>query len=201
MLSECGKPEPALRFYRRALELDASLIVAHVNAGKLYFGAGRFDEALRSFEAATALAPDNPDAWSSRAGALRELGRLEELLEAARRALSLRDDFPEAAINLGNAFLKLDRPEEALGAYLQASAAAPRSPAALCGQALALRSLGRFSEALTAFEAAEALGSREAAGGQGLPQAHARGLRARTSGIRGALAQGKIAWRSARRPL
>ncbi len=167
MLSECGKPEPALRFSRRALELDASLIVAHINAGKLHFGAGRFDEALRSFEAATALAPDNPDAWSSRAGALRELGRLEESLEAARRALSLRDDFPEAAINLGNAFLKLDRPEEALDAYLRASAAAPRSAAALCGQALALRSLGRFSEALTAFEAAEALGSREAQAGKG----------------------------------
>ena len=37
MLGECGKPEPALRFYRRALELDASLIVAHINAGKLLF--------------------------------------------------------------------------------------------------------------------------------------------------------------------
>ena len=167
MLGECGKPEPALRFYRRALELDASLIVAHINAGKLYFGAGRFAEALSSFEAATALAPDDSDAWSSRAGALRELGRLEESLEAARRALSLRDDFPEAAINLGNACLKLDRPEEAFDAYLKASAAAPGSAVALCGQALALRSLGRFPEALTAFEAAEALGSREAKAGKG----------------------------------
>ena len=27
MLSECGKPESAMRFYRRALELDASLVV------------------------------------------------------------------------------------------------------------------------------------------------------------------------------
>ena len=76
-----------MRFYRRALELDASLVVAHVNAGKLHFRAGRFDEALGSFAAATALAPDDPDAWCSRAGALRELGRLEESLEAARRAL------------------------------------------------------------------------------------------------------------------
>ena len=48
MLGECGKPEPAMRFYRRALELDASLVVAHVNLGKLLFGAGRFAEALRS---------------------------------------------------------------------------------------------------------------------------------------------------------
>jgi tetratricopeptide (TPR) repeat protein len=167
MLGELGKPEPALRFYRRALELDASLVVAHVNAGKLLFSARRFDEALRSFEAATALAPDDPDAWSSRAGTLRELGRLEESLGAARRALSLRDDFPQAAINLGNALLKLDRPEEALSAYLRASAAAPRSATALCGQALALRSLGRYSEALAAFEAAEALGSREAEAGKG----------------------------------
>ena len=37
MLSECGRPEPAMRFYRRALELDGSLVVAHVNYGKLLF--------------------------------------------------------------------------------------------------------------------------------------------------------------------
>jgi tetratricopeptide (TPR) repeat protein len=167
MLGECGKPEPALRFYRRAVELDASLTVAHLNAGKLLFAERRFAEALSSFEAATALAPDDPDAWSSRAGALRELGRLEDSLEAARRALFLRHDFPEAAINLGNALLKLDRAEEALDAYIRASAAAPRSAAALCGQALALRSLGRFSEALAKFEAAEALGGHEAQAGKG----------------------------------
>jgi tetratricopeptide (TPR) repeat protein len=167
MLGECGKPEPALRFYRRALELDASLTVAHLNAGKLLFGERRFTEALASFDAATALAPNDPDGWSSRAGALRELGRLEESLQAAQRALFLRHDFPEAAINLGNALLKLDRAEEALEAYLRAAEAAPRSAAALCGQALALRSLGRFSEALAKFEAAEALGSREAQPGKG----------------------------------
>jgi tetratricopeptide (TPR) repeat protein len=167
MLSECGKPEPALRFYRRALELDASLVVAQVNSGKVLFSAGRFAEALVSFEAATALAPGDPDAWCSRAGALRELGRLEESAEAARRALSLRPEFPEAAINLGNALLKLDRNNEALDAYLRAGEAGPCLATALCGQALALRSLGRFSEALTAFEAAEALGSREAVAGKG----------------------------------
>ena len=68
MLSECGKPDAAMRFYRRALELDGSLVVAHVNSGKLLFGAGRFTEALASFAAATRLAPHDPDAWCSRAG-------------------------------------------------------------------------------------------------------------------------------------
>ena len=143
------------------------MVVAHLNAGKVLFSAGRFAEALVSFEAATALAPDDPDAWCSRAGALRELGRLEDSLEAAQRALALRPDFAEAAINLGNALLKLDRMEEALAAYRQAGAARPNYAAALCGQALALRSLGRFSEALAAFDAAEALGNREAQAGKG----------------------------------
>ena len=167
MLSESGKPEAALRFYRRALNFNPLLVVAHINSGKLLFDARRFAEALAAFEAATALAPDDADAWCSRAGALRELGRLEESLEAARRALSLRPHFAEAAINLGNALLKLDRMDEALDAYRRASAARPRFAAALCGEALALRNLGRFDEALAAFEAAESLGSREAVAGKG----------------------------------
>ena len=167
MLSECGKPDSAMRFYRRALELDASLVVAHVNLGKLLFSAGQFTEALASFAAATRLAPRDPDAWCSRAGTLRELGRLEESVEAAERALELRRDFPEAAINLGNALLKLDRSEEALDAYLRASKPGPCLAKALLGQGLALRSLGRFSEAVMAFDRAAALGSREAVAGKG----------------------------------
>jgi tetratricopeptide (TPR) repeat protein len=167
MLSECGKPDSAMRFYRRALELDASLVVAHVNSGKLLFGTGRFTEALDSFAAATRLAPHDSDAWCSRAGTLRELGRLEESVDAAERALELRRDFPEAAINLGNALLKLDRSEKALEAYLRASEPGPCLAKALLGQGLALRSLGRFSEAMTAFDKAAALGSREAVAAKG----------------------------------
>ena len=123
MLSKSGKPEAALRFYRRALSIDPSLGVAHVNLGKLLFEKCQFAEALAAFEAAATLTPGDADAWCCRAGALRELGRLEESLEAARRALALRPDFVEAAINLGNALMKLDRMDEALCAYRRASAA------------------------------------------------------------------------------
>jgi tetratricopeptide (TPR) repeat protein len=167
ILGECGEPQSAMRFYRRALELDASLVTGHINLGKLLFTAGRFPEALASFETATKLAPHDPDAWCSRAGTLRELGHLEESIEAAERALNLRHDFPEAAINLGNALLKLDRGEEALEAYLNATEPGPCLAKALLGQGLALRSLGRFSEAMTAFDGAAALGGREAVAGRG----------------------------------
>ena len=167
MLGEMGKPEAALRFYRRALALNSRLAVTHSNAGKLLVALGRHDEALEAFEAASALRPADADAWNGRAGALRELGRLEESLVAARRALALKPGFAEAAINLGNVLLKLDRMEEALEAYRRARAARPDYAPALCGEALALRNLGRYGEALAAFEAAEALGSGEAVAGKG----------------------------------
>jgi tetratricopeptide (TPR) repeat protein len=167
MLSECGQPQAAMRFYRRALELDDSLVVGHVNLGKLLFAAEQFTEALACFEAATILAPGGPDAWCSRAGTLRELGRLEESVETAKRALELRPDFPEASINLGNALLKLDRSEEAFDAYLRAGRPGPCFAKALLGQGLTLRNLGRFSEAMSAFDRAAALGSREAVASKG----------------------------------
>jgi hypothetical protein len=167
MLGEMGKPEAALRFYRRALALDSRLAVTHSNTGKLLVQLGRHDEALAAFEAASALKPGDADAWNGCAGALRELGRMQESLVAARRALALKPDFAEGAINLGNALLRLDRMEEALEAYQSARAARPHYAPALCGEALALRNLGRYGEALAAFEAAEALGSREAVAGKG----------------------------------
>jgi protein O-GlcNAc transferase len=71
MLSEHGKAEAALRFYRQALSFNPSLVVAHVNSGKLLFDARRFAEALAAFEAATALAPDDADAWCSHAQIIR----------------------------------------------------------------------------------------------------------------------------------
>ena len=161
------------------------------------FDMGRFEEALAAFEAATALAPADADAWCSRAGALRELGRLEESLEAAQRALALRPDFPEAAINLGNALLKLDRMEEALDAYRRAADARPASPKPMRrGSGVAQsRSLRRSARRVRGRRGAGQPGSCRR---QGLPPAHPRRFRARLGGLRGALASRQVARRGAR---
>lgn len=167
ILAASGKHEPALNFYRRALQLDGGSCIGWSNLGKLLFEMRRFSEALEAFDALLEIAPLDPDGWNSRAGALRELGRLEESVAAAKEALRLRPAFAEAALNLANALLKLDRVEDALSAYERALAARADFASAHCGRALALKSLSRFEEAHAAFAEAERLGSVEAVSGKG----------------------------------
>ena len=170
ILGALAKPEAAIAFYRRALELDPRSDLVWSNLGKQLFKLRRFQKALEAFTRALTLSPGDADLWNSQAGVLRELGRLEESILAAREALRLRPDFAEAALNLGNANLKLDRIEDALQAYQWALACKPDLASAHCGAALALKGLGRFDEARLAFDEAERLGSPEAASGRGCLQ-------------------------------
>ena len=48
MLSECGQPQSAMRFYRRALELDASLVVGHVASSRFQCDASQGSSAWQS---------------------------------------------------------------------------------------------------------------------------------------------------------
>ena len=167
LLERSGRLEPAIRFYRRAVELNPSRETIWSNLGKLLFRLERFEEALAAFDAALRVSPNLADAHNSRASALRSLGRMEASALAARAALARRPDFPEANVNLGTALLKLGHPEEALLAYHAALRARSDYSDALCGSALCLRALDRVEDARAAFARAEALGSREAISGRG----------------------------------
>ena len=167
ILERGGKPETAVRFYRRALELDPDLAAASANLAKLLFRQGDFPGALAAIERTLQLQPRDADALNTRAGVLRALWRLEDSEQSARAALALRPRFAEAALNLGSALFKSNRPAPALAAYRQAEASRPGYADAICGQALALRALGRLDEARTAFDRAVALGCLEAVSGRG----------------------------------
>ena len=195
MLGESGKPEAALRFYRRALSLDPSLAVAHANAGKILFGPGNFAEALAAFEAATSLAPGDADAWNSRAGALRELGRLEELLEAARRALALAPRFRRSRDQSRQRAAEARPDGRGADGLSPGQAARPDFAAALCGEgagAARPRALRRSAGRLRGGR-----GARQPRSGrrQGLPPADARRFRARLGGLRE-----RAGWRASRWP-
>ena len=152
------------------------------------FDMGRFEEALAAFEAATALAPADADAWCSRAGALRELGRLAGVARggAARPRASARlrrggdqprQRAPQARPHGGGARRLSPRRRRAARlrpGHMRRSAGVAQS-----------RALRRSARGLRGRRGA---GQPRSCRRQGLPPAHPRRFRARLGGLRGALA-------------
>jgi tetratricopeptide (TPR) repeat protein len=63
--------------------------------GRSELGLGRLDDAARSFERATALDPQNFDAWIERARTLGRLGRFAESAAVLADAIAAAATFPE----------------------------------------------------------------------------------------------------------
>jgi tetratricopeptide (TPR) repeat protein len=99
------------------------------NAGCALAKAGRYDDALRAFDAALALEPDGSVLLHflhiERGNAYYHLGRYEDAIAAWRRALETSPGNPEVLTNTAVALVKLGRIEEARG-HAAAALAAPR---------------------------------------------------------------------------
>src|SRR6185437_3287554 len=167
ILDRGGKPQAAMRFYQRAIEIRPALSAAWFNYAKLLTRHGHFAESLAALDRGFEFASNDPDALNTRSAVLRSLWRLDEAATAARAALRRRPNFPEAAVNLGTALLKAADPEPALAAFRRAATLRRNYADAICGQGLALRALDRLDEARAAFERAIALGCSEAVSGLG----------------------------------
>jgi len=69
--------------------------------------------AVASFQKATELKPDFPEAWSELGYALRNVGNYPQSVKAYDEALRLKPRFPEALEYLGEAYVKMGQVEEA----------------------------------------------------------------------------------------
>ena len=61
----------------------------------------KLDEAIREYQEALRLKPEDAQAHNNLGNALAEQGKVEEAIEAYREALRLNADNPEAHFNLG----------------------------------------------------------------------------------------------------
>lgn len=87
-----GSPESAIVFFKRAVELDRTLVDARHNLGVLYMSASRFQEALYEFEEAAKLAPADPD--------------IRRLLNSCRQKVSQTGIAPDIAQAKGATLVK-----------------------------------------------------------------------------------------------
>ncbi len=123
--------------------------------GQAHYKAGRYKEALASFEQAIQIDHISERAYHGKGDALRRLNRYEEALTALERAIQLDPNLAMAYFSKGQLLARLNRPAEALTALDHAIQLDPINAATVyVGKAELLMLLNRNQEALAAYEQA-----------------------------------------------
>jgi tetratricopeptide (TPR) repeat protein/TolB-like protein len=74
----------------RAVRIDDGLVQVHITLGLIAAGTGRNEEALREFEKALAMDPENSEAALGYAAAFEAAGKIDRAEEIYKKAISLR---------------------------------------------------------------------------------------------------------------
>jgi tetratricopeptide (TPR) repeat protein len=99
-LELAGRSDEARDTYQAALRVDAKLVSARINLGRLLHAAGRIAEAEAQYHAALEQEPRNALAAFNLGVALEDQGRTAAALEAYCRALAIDDAYADAHFNL-----------------------------------------------------------------------------------------------------
>ena len=91
----------ALKVLTKALELDPSSPVIHVDRSFAWAALGNYEEAKADLDRAIGISPIRAEAWAYRASARRMLNDREGAMGDAERALSLDPNFPEGLLERG----------------------------------------------------------------------------------------------------
>ncbi len=150
MLIPTPKPEAAGTLLKRVLK--------HIQRGDDFVATGELEHALREYDAALTLFPDNPGILNNRGATLLRLGRHDEALVDLRRASEELPDDSTILTNLGMALVVADQDSEALR-YLDRALVLRKKDDVdvLILKGLALAALGQNNEALAAVNQALAL--------------------------------------------
>ena len=152
--SQIGRHDVAVDLIGRAIAHDQTSSLYYSNHGLALAGLRRFEEAIKSYDRALSLRPDNAEVLYARGNALVALERPHDALEAYRRAVLAKPDHAEALCNRGAVLAGLGRNDEALASYDCALAVAPGFGEALSNRGNALKALGRLDEALSSYDRA-----------------------------------------------
>ena len=113
---------------------------------------GRFDEALVTYEEASAVDPQNIYAKSGRAETLRAMGRLNDALVTYDAVIAEHPEDVVAKNGRAETLRAMGRLSDALAAYDSALAEHPERIDTKNGRAETLRAMGRLNEALDAYD-------------------------------------------------
>lgn len=151
---QSGNLGDAERFYKRAINADASSPVLHANHGSVLHQLARYEEAVACYQKALAINPDYADACYNLANSLHALQRFDAAIIHYQKALVLNPAHADTYYNLGNTFQKLNRFDDAIAIYDRVTAIDPGYALAFLNQGNALRELRLYDEAIIRYDKA-----------------------------------------------
>ncbi|MEQ8703028.1 MAG: tetratricopeptide repeat protein [Phaeodactylibacter sp.] len=143
----------AINSYQEAVELDASIIGGWVNLGQLYAGLGD-PLALRYFDNATRIAPNNITALHSKADYLTATNDLEGAVALYRRIITIDPQYDDAYFNSGLLYLDMDSLSKAEQQFDLAVKVSPTHIRAYYFRGLSRELQGKPAEAVSDYEQA-----------------------------------------------
>lgn len=145
--------DTAIRYARKAIDLDEESVLAHGVLARAYAATGKYDLAMAESERALEINPSDAEVLRARAAVLLWTGRIEESIATAEIANRLDPNgSPEAALNLGIAYLLGGRFADAVRLLETVRARFPAYPLLDLPLAGAYAELGRMNDAKEALE-------------------------------------------------
>jgi predicted O-linked N-acetylglucosamine transferase (SPINDLY family) len=163
VLQQQGRLAEARGIFLRIIEQDPTHFDALNLLGVLAGQARNFEQAVKYFDAAISVAPDNPAPYCNRGLALKEMNHPDAALASFSRAIALKSGDAIAYYCRANIYSELGQPGQALGDYDRCVAIDPGFAHCHFNRAALLHRLGRLEAAVSSYELAIAIQPNPAA--------------------------------------
>jgi Flp pilus assembly protein TadD len=140
--------------FRHTLAVTQNNYFAHKALGTVLLSRNQTDEAIREFQAAIRLEPEDAEAHNNLGIILLNQGQVVGAAREFELAIRYKPDNAEARYNLGNILLNEGRMDEAIRQFQEALRFQPENAGARNDLGVALESVGRRNEAVKQFQEA-----------------------------------------------
>jgi tetratricopeptide (TPR) repeat protein len=140
--------------FRHALDVTENNYIARNNLGTALLNKGQTDEAIRQYQEAIHLKPDDAEAHNNLGNALCNQGQTDEAISQFQKAIRLKPDFAMAHYNFGVALFNKGQINEAISQFQEAIRLKPDYAEAHNNLGTALFNKGQTDEEISQYQEA-----------------------------------------------